>query len=101
MRNIFRVVQWKLPPSFCALAQRFGRAVRNFFELGEAILFVTAKVLKDGLAVEEARFAREEAADPNNQEGGDFVPEPEEGVDMVAGQAVVVGEGGTRVEQNA
>ncbi|KAF8172309.1 P-loop containing nucleoside triphosphate hydrolase protein [Mycena galopus ATCC 62051] len=101
MRNIFRVVLWKLPPSFCALAQRSGRAVQDFTGLGEAILFVSAKVLKDGLAAEEARVAREEAADPNNQEGEDLVPEPEEGVDVVVGQAVVVAEGGTRVEQNA
>jgi hypothetical protein len=101
MRNIFRVVLWKLPPSFCALAQRSGRAVRDFEQLGEAILFVSAKVLKDGLAVEEARVAREEAAEPQNQEGEDFVAEPEEGVDVVAGQAVVVGEGGARVELNA
>ncbi|KAJ6620457.1 P-loop containing nucleoside triphosphate hydrolase protein [Mycena sp. CBHHK59/15] len=101
MRNIFRVVLWKLPPSFCALAQRSGRAVRVFEQLGEAILFVPAKVLKDGFAAEEARVAREEAAAPQNQEGEDFVPEPEDGVDIVAGQAVVVGEGGARVEQNA
>ena len=101
MRNIARVVLWKLPPSFCALGQRSGRAVRDFTQLGEAILFVPAKVLKDGFVAEEARVAREEAAEPQNQEGDDFVQEPEEGVDVVAGQAVVVGEGGTRVEQNA
>ncbi|KAJ7107207.1 P-loop containing nucleoside triphosphate hydrolase protein [Mycena crocata] len=96
MRNIFRVVLWKLPPSFCALAQHSGRAIRDFAELGEAILFVPAKVLKDGLAEADARSAREEAAQPQNQEGEDFVPEPEEGVDLVAGQAVAVGEGGAR-----
>lgn len=73
MRNIFRVVLWKLPPSFCALAQRSGRAVRDLDELGEAILFVPAKVLKDGLAEAEARVAREEAADPGNQEGDDLL----------------------------
>jgi superfamily II DNA helicase RecQ len=101
MRNIVCVVLWKLPPSFCALAQRSGRAVRDFTKLGEAILFVSAKVLKDGLAAEEARVAREEAADPNNQEGEDPVPELDEGVDVVASQAVVVAEGGTRVEQNS
>ncbi|KAJ7117027.1 P-loop containing nucleoside triphosphate hydrolase protein [Mycena epipterygia] len=101
MRNIFRVVLWKLPPSFCALAQRSGRAVRDFDELGEAILFVPAKVLKDGLAEAEARVAREEAADPGNQEGEDLLRESEEVVDLVAGQAVAVGEGGARVERNA
>jgi hypothetical protein len=101
MRNIFRVVLWKLPPSFCALAQRAGRAVRDFDQLGEAILFVPAKVLKDGVAEEEARVAREAAAEPGNQEGDDPIPEPEEGVQVVAGQAVAITEGGARVEQNA
>ncbi|KAJ6590309.1 P-loop containing nucleoside triphosphate hydrolase protein [Mycena sp. CBHHK59/15] len=101
MRNVFRVILWKLPPSFCALAQRSGRAVRDFAQLGEAILFVPGKILKDGLVAEGARAAREEAADPLNQEGNEFVPEPEEGVEVVAGQTVVVGEGGARAEQNA
>ncbi|KAJ6579905.1 P-loop containing nucleoside triphosphate hydrolase protein, partial [Mycena sp. CBHHK59/15] len=100
MRNIQRVVLWKLPPSFCALAQRSGRAVRDFDALGEAILFVTAKVLKDGIAEEHARLAREDVAEPQNQEGDDFVPAPQDGLDLVAGQAVTVGEGGARVEQN-
>jgi hypothetical protein len=75
--------------------------VRDFDKLGEAILFVSAKVLKDGLAAEEARAVREEAAESQNQEGEDFVPEPEEGAEIVAGQAIVVGEGGARVEHNA
>jgi hypothetical protein len=52
--------------------------------LGEAILFVSAKVLKDGVAEEQARIMREEAADPQNQEGDVFVPEPQEGLDVVA-----------------
>lgn len=107
MRNVQRVVLWKLPPSFCALAQRSGRAARDFETLGEAILFVSAKVLKDGIAEEESRLAREEAAETNNQEGEVehaaeiLIAELEEGLDVVAGQAVVVAEGGARVEQNA
>ncbi|KAJ7800420.1 hypothetical protein B0H14DRAFT_3156039 [Mycena olivaceomarginata] len=78
-----------------------GRAVRDFEALGEAILFVSAKVLKDGIAEEQARITREEAADPQNQEGDVFVPETQEGLDVVAGQEVVVGEGGVRVERDA
>ncbi|KAJ6607057.1 P-loop containing nucleoside triphosphate hydrolase protein [Mycena sp. CBHHK59/15] len=101
MRNIVRVVLWKLPPSFCALVQRSGRVVRDFSQLGEAILFVTAKVLKDGIAEAEARATRQEAAEPQNQEGDDVVPDAQEGQDVVANQAVAVGEGGARVEQNA
>ncbi|KAJ6612995.1 P-loop containing nucleoside triphosphate hydrolase protein [Mycena sp. CBHHK59/15] len=101
MRNIVRVVLWKLPPSFCALVQRSGRVVRDFSQLGEAILFVTAKVLKDGIAEAEARATRQEAAEPQNQEGDDVVPDAQEGQDVVANQAVAVGEGGSRVERNA
>ncbi|KAJ7815903.1 hypothetical protein B0H14DRAFT_3878104 [Mycena olivaceomarginata] len=101
MRNIRRVILWKLPPSFCALAQRSGRAGCDFEALGEPILFVSAKALKDGVAEEQARITREEAADLQNQEGDVFVPEPQEGLDVVAGQEVVVGEGGVRVERDA
>ncbi|KAJ7178870.1 P-loop containing nucleoside triphosphate hydrolase protein [Mycena crocata] len=52
MQNIQRVILWKLPPSFCPLAQRSGRAVRDFDALGEAILFVPAKVLTLGAGSE-------------------------------------------------
>ncbi|KAJ6465254.1 P-loop containing nucleoside triphosphate hydrolase protein [Mycena vulgaris] len=107
MRNIERVIMWKMPPSFCALAQRSGRAARDFQKLGEAILFVPAKVLKDGIAEEQARLVRAEASEPQNQEGEpDQAPpadpadaQPEEGLDLVGGQAVVIAEGGARVEQ--
>lgn len=44
MKGIFRVVLWKIPPTFCALAQRSGRAARNLSTLGEAILFVPKSV---------------------------------------------------------
>ncbi|KAJ7106456.1 hypothetical protein C8R43DRAFT_963333 [Mycena crocata] len=61
--------------------------------------------VKDGITQEEARITREEAAEPQNQEGDEFIPEPEpelqDGIDAVAGQQLVVGEGGARVEQNA
>ncbi|KAJ7936720.1 hypothetical protein B0H13DRAFT_2226773 [Mycena leptocephala] len=60
MRIIESVILWKLPPSFGALAQRSGRAARDFERLVEAILFVPAKLLKDGVAEEEARLARVE-----------------------------------------
>ncbi|KAJ7917939.1 hypothetical protein B0H13DRAFT_1869851 [Mycena leptocephala] len=60
MCNIESVILWKLPPSFGALAQRSGRAAQDFERLVEAILFVPAKLLKDGVAEEEARLARVE-----------------------------------------
>lgn len=43
MRNISRVVLWALPPSFCALVQRAGRAARDFKKLGEAIKLDSTK----------------------------------------------------------
>lgn len=48
MRNIKRVVIWGVPPSFCALVQRVGRAVRDLTQLGEAIVFIPAAILKQG-----------------------------------------------------
>ncbi|KAJ7195842.1 P-loop containing nucleoside triphosphate hydrolase protein [Mycena pura] len=101
MRNIERVVLWKMPPSFCALAQRSGRAARDFEKLGEAILFVTAKVLKDGIAEEQARLARVDAAVPHDQpQAVDPTDVAQaEGLDVVGGQAVLIAEGGARVEQ--
>ncbi|KIJ25075.1 hypothetical protein M422DRAFT_193886, partial [Sphaerobolus stellatus SS14] len=40
LRNIQRVVLWRIPPSFASLIQRAGRAARVQEELGEMILFV-------------------------------------------------------------
>ncbi|TDL13145.1 P-loop containing nucleoside triphosphate hydrolase protein, partial [Rickenella mellea] len=49
MRNIDRVVLWGLPPSFCALVQRAGRAARDFSKLGAAILLIPPSVRKKGI----------------------------------------------------
>lgn len=47
MRNIARVILWGLPPTFCSLVQRAGRAGRDLTTKGEAILFVPPGMLKD------------------------------------------------------
>jgi superfamily II DNA helicase RecQ len=52
MRNIARVVLWGLPPTFCSLVQRAGRAGRDLTTEGEAILIVPPGVLKEGLTEE-------------------------------------------------
>ncbi|KAF5332724.1 hypothetical protein D9611_005316 [Ephemerocybe angulata] len=53
MRNIERVVMWGVPSTFCALAQRAGRAARNMSKDGEAILVVSkATAAKDANALE-------------------------------------------------
>jgi superfamily II DNA/RNA helicase len=48
MRNIDRVILWGLPPTFCALVQRAGRAARDLSKIGEAILIVSESVLTEG-----------------------------------------------------
>ncbi|KAI1783590.1 P-loop containing nucleoside triphosphate hydrolase protein [Ganoderma leucocontextum] len=61
MRNIERVVLWGVPPSFCALVQRAGRAARDLSKLGEAILIVPAKQLKETLSQDEVASALDSA----------------------------------------
>lgn len=77
MRNIRRVVLWGLPPSFCALVQRAGRAARDFHTLGEAILFVSANIVKEGLKIADAeRIVNEVAqvAEAENRDGEEDTP---------------------------
>ncbi|KAJ7901559.1 hypothetical protein B0H13DRAFT_1882896 [Mycena leptocephala] len=81
MRNIERVTLWK----------HHHLSVER---LGEAILFVPAKVLKDGVAEEETRLARVEAAEPQNQEGETDQPPAADPADTI-----LIAEGGARVEQ--
>jgi superfamily II DNA helicase RecQ len=50
MHNINRVILWGLPSSFCALAQRAGRAGRDFATDAEAILIVSPTTFKEGLS---------------------------------------------------
>lgn len=45
IRSARRVILWKSPPTFCALAQRAGRAARDLTQLGESILFVSKLAL--------------------------------------------------------
>ena len=59
MRNIKRVVLWEMPPSFCALVQRAGRAARDFHTLGEAILVVPQSVITKGTTEMEVEAALE------------------------------------------
>jgi len=50
MCNIWRVILWGLPPSFCALAQCAGRVGRDFAMDAEAILIVSPTTFKEGLS---------------------------------------------------
>jgi hypothetical protein len=62
MQNIRRVILWGMPPLFCALAQRAGRASRDFDTLGEAILIVLKNVIKSGTSETEVAIEVQEAA---------------------------------------
>lgn len=105
MRNIARVVLWGLPPSFCALVQRGGRAGRDFGTLGEAILIVPATVIKNGTKETDVESAVQEAADDSQAENrGDEEREvlEQHGIELAGGnEQVLVNDGGVRVEQDS
>ncbi|KAF7305411.1 hypothetical protein HMN09_00793500 [Mycena chlorophos] len=98
MRNVARVVLWEMPPSFCALVQRAGRAARDLNTLGEAILIVTAAYINKGKKELESITAHTvEGAAHVNSAPGDDVDELSDGVDVAEGrQRVLVQEGGVR-----
>lgn len=103
MRNIARVILWGLPPSFCALVQRAGRAARVMTEKGEAILIVPAKILRDSsITIEEVGDTIDQVAREAEAQNRDEAP-----VDEVVGnevqlydgnQVLVIAEGGVRIE---
>ncbi|KAJ7730668.1 P-loop containing nucleoside triphosphate hydrolase protein, partial [Mycena maculata] len=97
MRNIERVILWGLPPSFCSLVQRAGRAARDFSKLGEAILIIVSSVIKNGVSEKEIEVAVGDAAQDAESEnrGLDVAAELlEQGIELMSGhEKVVVGEG--------
>ena len=96
MRNIRRVVLWGLPPSFCALVQRAGRAGRDFKTLSEAILIVSKSVAKSGTTETEVENDVEEAVAGTQAENRSEEEElvlNENGVDLMAGHEEVNAEG--------
>ncbi|TEB27832.1 P-loop containing nucleoside triphosphate hydrolase protein, partial [Coprinellus micaceus] len=104
-RSVLRVVLWGLPPSFCALAQRAGRAVRDMDMDGEATLFVSQNVYSKGVKEIEIGLSLAEVvadAEAENR-GGDIEAVLEsQGVDLAEEQEVVsVEEVGVRVSGNA
>ncbi|KAF5335493.1 hypothetical protein D9611_012205 [Ephemerocybe angulata] len=87
-RNIKRVILWGLPPSFCALAQRAGRAARDMEMDGEAILYVTAAAVKKGIAASTVAENVEEASHELEDETG-LETENGDGVQLGHGQELV------------
>lgn len=104
MRNIKRVVMWGLPPSFCALVQRAGRAGRDFNTLGEAILIVSAATIKKGITEAETEAAIAEAAEEaarEMDEDSQQLENDERGVEITNGnEEVLVNEGGIRASRD-
>jgi superfamily II DNA/RNA helicase len=105
MRNIERVVLWGLPPSFCSLVQRAGRAARDFEKLGEAILIVPSTVIKNGVSGAEAEAAVDQAATDAESEnrGLDTAADLlEQGIEVTSGhEEIAVEDGGVRVSKDS
>lgn len=53
MRNIERVILWGLPPTFCSLVQRAGRAGRDLTMKAEAILIVSKSVMDEEISKDD------------------------------------------------
>lgn len=102
MRNVVRVILWALPPSFCALVQRAGRAARDFQTLGEAILIVSSTVLKKGTTEDDVQAGLNEMIVNGQSEAenrSDDVDDLLANADLPIGlSAEVVGEEGMRVQ---
>lgn len=105
MRNIERVILWGLPPSFCALVQRAGRAARDFTKLGEAILIVQSSIIKNGVTESEVELSVNTAL--SNAESGNCGTEETaalsiQGIEVAAGlEEVSVTDGGVRVSKDS
>jgi hypothetical protein len=101
MRNIHRVVLWELPPSFCSLVQRAGRAGRDFNTLAEAILIVPASVIKNGTTDSDIESVLQEVVDDVQAENrGDEEQGvlEQNGIEVTSGnEEILVNDGGVRL----
>jgi hypothetical protein len=107
MRNIKRVILWGLPPSFCALVQRAGRAARDFKMLGEAILIVPPTVLSKGITEAEVESAltiniADESTEAENRGEEETETLASNGIQLASGNEMVyVDDGGVRVAHDS
>ncbi|KAJ7745260.1 P-loop containing nucleoside triphosphate hydrolase protein [Mycena olivaceomarginata] len=105
MRNIEQVVLWGLPPSFCALVQCMGRAVRDLKRLGEAILIVPSSILKNGvteLDVELGINTASKDAESENRGTEEATDLALQGIEVTTGLGEVsVTGGGIRVSKDS
>lgn len=99
MRNIKRVVLWEMPPSFCALVQRAGRAARDFTTLGEAILIVPGAVITKGISESEVEEAIDAVLDDTQTEAENRGED--ELVALETNGVQLVDEGGVRIAQDS
>ncbi|KAJ7064172.1 P-loop containing nucleoside triphosphate hydrolase protein, partial [Mycena amicta] len=96
MRCIERVVMWELSPSFCALVQRAGRAVRDLTKLGEAVLIVSKNLISKGAKALEADLIVAAEAAANEAEDDEAPDVPVAGIEVNGGENMLVDEGGVR-----
>ncbi|KAF8141067.1 hypothetical protein K438DRAFT_1911309 [Mycena galopus ATCC 62051] len=99
MRNMEQVILLGLPPSFCSLIQRAGRAACDFSKLGEAISIILPSVIKNGVSEEEIEAAVGDAAQDTESENRGLDMDVDlllnEGIELTSGhKEVVFGEGG-------
>jgi hypothetical protein len=96
-----------MPPSFCALVQRAGRAARDFTVLGEAILIVPASLISKGVSDVEVESTLSNNADNESTEAENRSDEAAEllasnGIQLAQGNKMVhVDDGGVRVAQDS
>lgn len=104
MRNIQRVILWGLPPSFCTLVQRAGRAAQDLAQLGEAVLIISSVVRKSGIQGHDITSSLEVVVSSREPEdrGEDEVAALEiQGIEVTHGREVVdVRGGGARLASN-
>jgi hypothetical protein len=107
MRNIKRVILWGLPPSFCALVQRAGRAACDFGTLGEAIIIVPLSVISKGVTEMEVESALANVAGGDNTESENRGKEEMEilahnSIQVAGGNELIhVDDGGIRVSHDS
>lgn len=75
LRNVKRVICWKVPKTFCSLIQKYGRCVRDITELGEAIIYISESWMRkhlnlvaDPILTDEAPIGEEDAIQANATE---------------------------------
>jgi len=105
MRNIKRVILWGVPPSFCSLVQRCGRAGRDFSTDAEAILIAPTNTFKNDIDTQDVKtavFSATIAEEASNRNDTDNDTLEANGITVTQGNELVsIDEGGLRISRDA